>query len=204
MSYLKRILENTGYELKELLSEGVMNGKMIDHSKHGECECVDVSGDSSDSESLHYRCACNKPIRYAYQVTMRGQVFHFGSSCIKNWNIKCPDCESIKTFNECVTNSIDSWYRCSECHTVFIDERRKKKKENVQKWIDYNKQIKDHHLMLEKERDELVKKVEREQDEYERKQMMTSLFRQCEDCKKYNILREEPTYKSRCRTCYKK
>jgi hypothetical protein len=85
---------------------------------------------------------------------------------------------------------------------------RKKKKEieeekqrqQKKQWDDYNDKIKQIHLRLEKELDELIKKVEREHDEY----IMRELFRVCETCFCYTISKEEPSWKIKCLTCYKK
>lgn len=178
MSYLTNILVNTGYTLQELIHEGVMNGKMIDHSKFGSCLCVDISGCGIDIEGLHYKCSCDHPIRYAYSVTMRDEEFDFGSSCIKHWNIRCPDCNSIKTFNECITNTIDLWYRCGDCHTVFIDDRREKQKEERKR----KKEEEKERIRIEK-----IKKCNR----------------QCIECKKYNIPKTVETFRIRCIPCYK-
>jgi hypothetical protein len=186
MSYLDKILVNTGYRLEELIREGIMSGECVDHSKFGGCLCVDVSGCGIDSDGLHFRCSCDHPIRYAYPVTMRGEVFFFGSSCIKNWTIKCPDCDSLKVFTDCKTNTIDLWYRCESCHGSFIDDRREKQKVERKR-----KKEEEARLLLEEQ-------------QRERKEQQKRMNRQCIDCTMYNIPKTLESYRIRCGSCYKK
>jgi len=204
MSYLINILANTGYTLQELIHDGVMNGKMIDHSKYGDCLCVDVSGCGIDIEGLHYKCSCDHPIRYEYVVTMKstGESFPFGSTCIEHWKIRCPDCNSIKTFEECKTNTIDLWYRCGDCHNVFIDDRREKQKEERKR----KKEEEKERIRIE-EYKKIVEKREQEQKEEEERQRrwkekLQKENRQCIDCKKYNISKTTPSFRIRCIPCY--
>jgi hypothetical protein len=237
MSYLDRIFVNTGYTLDELIREGVMDGRVIDHSAQGGCGCIDVSGVGINVEGLHYRCACEHPIRWAYAVNMRGETFYFGSTCIKHWMIECPDCKMIGKFEGYHVNTIDNWYRCEHCHEAFLRLRRDTKKKELErkkkelemeqselerkweeqywesyrrsmkeithqkKWMDYNETIKGYHLKretrLDKERDELVARVEREYDKYIQENQ-----RKCVDCK--SGMGEAPLWKVRCMSCYKK
>lgn len=107
---------------------------------------------------------------------------------------------------------------------------RKKKKEieeenqrqQKKQWDDYNDKIKQIHLGLEKVKNELVTRVEREHDEqmFMRKhfnqlqqrlsmldsnlQFLMDVFRRCTECKRLSIPKEEPSYKTKCFTCYKK
>ena len=53
---------------------------------------------------------------------------------------------------------------------------------------------------LDKERDELVAKIEKQYDDY----ILGQLFRQCITCNKLNIVKTDPTWKKQCRNCYKK
>jgi hypothetical protein len=53
---------------------------------------------------------------------------------------------------------------------------------------------------LDKERDELVAKIEKEYDDF----VLSQLFRECITCKKLNIVKTDPTWKKQCRNCYKK
>lgn len=84
------------------------------------------------------------------------------------------------------------------------------------------KQKERRDAFLDKQRDELVAKVEREYDEqmFMRKhfnqlqvrlsmleshlQFLMDVFRQCTECKRLSIPKEEPSYKTKCFTCYKK
>ena len=79
----------------------------------------------------------------------------------------------------------------------------------------YRKQI-----QLNKERDELVARVEREYDEQMllrtnfdklqvrcstvelRLQFLMDIFRQCTICKRLSIPKDEPSYKTKCKTCF--
>lgn len=191
--YLMSIKINTGYTLEELIREGVMDGQVIDHSPNGDCGCVDVSGTGME-EGLHFRCACTHPIRWAYPVNMRGAIFYFGSTCIKHWWIRCPDCKNVNSFDKHIVNTIDQCYRCEGCHEGFLRKRREKQKEERDR---KKKQEEEREAALDRERDELVARVEREYDEY-----MKKMERNCVDCK--SGLGNAPSWKVRCLTCYNK
>lgn len=182
--YHEMILKNTGYTLDELVRGGVMNGKVEDHSSDGRCGCVDVSGNDIGGNGTHYHCSCSHPIRWAYEVTYvsTGETFDFGSTCIENWKIRCPDCHSVKEFDECRTNTIDQYYRCLECDAVFFKSRRELKKQQRQeekereewemrKFLEEReeaskKKERDAYNREIKERDELVARVEKEYDDH--------------------------------------
>lgn len=72
------------------------------------------------------------------------------------------------------------------------------------KWTDYNETIKRDHLereaVLDRERDELVARVELEYDTYMKEQKEKE--HKCMDCK--SSLGNTPSWKVRCMNCYKK
>jgi len=53
---------------------------------------------------------------------------------------------------------------------------------------------------LDKERDELVAKVEKEYDDF----VLRQFFRECRTCKNLTIIKNEPIWKVDCKNCYKK
>ena len=226
--YLMNIKVNTGYTLEELIREGVMDGQVIDHSPHGNCVCVDVSG--TDMEGLHFRCACNHPIRWAYPVNMRGGTFYFGSTCIKHWWIRCPDCKNVNSFDKHIVNTVDQCYRCEDCHEIFLRKRREKQKEERDR---KKKQEEEREAVLDRERDRKKKHeavleavldreryrkkkqeeereavLDRERDELvarverEHDEYMKKMERKCTDCK--SSLGNAPSWKVRCFNCFKK
>lgn len=232
--YLDMILQNTGYTLDELIRGGVMNGKVVDHSATGNCGCMDVSGNDMSGNGTHYHCSCSHPIRWAYEVTYvsTGETFDFGSTCIENWKIRCPDCDSVKEFDECRTNTIDQYYRCLECDAVFFKTRRELKKQRLEELKreeeqkERQRQIERRNLEREqlrreiKERDELVARVEKEYDDHmemvakfnqlkqralelEKQTLMMSLLRKCQGCNKYAIAIDAPARFTKCLSCFK-
>lgn len=78
--------------------------------------------------------------------------------------------------------------------------KKQQQYDRIKKWNDYQKILMKQHLALCKERDDLVARVERENDEYE----LSKIFRKCKKCSKYNILAHEPNWKVNCYKCYKK
>lgn len=207
--YLMNIKVNTGYTLEELIREGVMDGQVKDHSQYGHCGCVDVL-----EEGLHFKCACSHPIRWAYPVNMRGETFYFGSTCIKHWMIRCPDCKNVNSFDKHIVNTIDQWYRCECCHEEFLRKRREKQKK------ERRKKKKEEEERAIKERDDLVVRIEREQDEHmkmvvkmnrlkqrllelETQVLILSLRRTCQVCNTLSIKIDAPDYFTKCIQCFK-
>jgi len=78
-------------------------------------------------------------------------------------------------------------------------EEEKQRQQKI-KWKEYNKTIKDYHLTLEKERDELVERVEQEHDQY----ILRELFRACKTCQCFRISKDEPGWMINCKTCHNK
>jgi hypothetical protein len=98
-----------------------------------------------------------------------------------------------------------------------INLRLRKEAESAQRKL--KKQRKEEQEL--KERDELVSKVEKEYDDHvefvlqfedlkrratslEAQLMMIDLFRPCIECNRLAILKDAPSYKTKCLTCYKK
>jgi hypothetical protein len=86
-------------------------------------------------------------------------------------------------------------------------QRLKKKQEldaRIKKWNSYQNKLMSYHRAreerLDRERDEIVSRVEREHDIY----LLSQIFRTCNICKCYNILNNEPSWKVNCYKCYKK
>jgi hypothetical protein len=239
--YLDMILKNTGYTLGELIRGAVMSGKVVDHSMDGGCGCRDVSGNDVGGNGTHYYCSCSHPIRWAYEVTYvsTGEKFDFGSTCIENWKIRCPDCDSVKEFDECRTNTIDQYYRCLKCDAVFFEKRREYKRQQrkeekereeaeMRKFLE--KQVEEEEkkrqlkymeiLRQNKERDDLVARVEKEYDDHiemvtkfkqlkqralelEKQTLMWSLLRKCQVCNKLSIDKDAPAHFTKCLLCFK-
>ena len=220
--YLEMILANTGYTLDELVRGGVMNGRVVDHSTNGDCGCRDASGNDMSGDGTHYHCSCSHPIRWAYEVTYvpTGETFDFGSTCILNWKIRCPDCDSVKKFDECRTNTIDQYYRCLECDAVFFKTRRELKKqlrEKLKREEEQKERLRQLDILRreaeerervrqEKQRQRQIEKQEEEQRErqrqIEKQEEEKKLNRRCLDCGKFNIPKTLEAYRIRCLPCY--
>ena len=221
--YLGMIRANTGYTLDELIRGGVMNGKVVDHSMNGDCGCKDASGNDVGGNGTHYFCSCSHPIRWAYEVTYvsTGETFDFGSTCIENWKIRCPDCNSVKEFDECRTNTIDQYYRCLECDAVFFKTRRelnrqKREEEERQRQIKRMEQERQRQIermeqerLIFEEQERLVfeeqerqRKEERLRVEREKEEEQKKLNRKCVECEKFNIPKTLEAYRIRCLPCY--
>ncbi len=209
--YLGMIKKNTGYTLDELVRGGVMNGKVIDHSIEGDCSCLNVAGNDTRGDGTHYYCSCSHPIRWAYEVTYQPtqETFDFGSTCIENWKIRCPDCASVKEFKECRINSVDQYYRCLECDAIFFKTRRELKKQRRAelKHEEECKELQRQIERIEQERIEYNEKVRQRQEERlrvarEKEEEEKKLNRKCVECNKYNIPKTLEAYRIRCGPCY--
>jgi len=209
--YLDMILTNTGYTLDELIRGGVMSGKVVDHSINGDCGCRDASGNDMGGNGTHYYCSCSHPIRWAYEVTYvpTGETFDFGSTCIENWKIRCPDCDSVKEFDECRTNTIDQYYRCLECDAVFFKTRRELKKQRREelKQEEERKERQRQIERMEQERIEYEEKARQRQEERlkiarEKQEEEKKLNRRCVECGKFNIPKTLEAFRIRCLPCY--
>ena len=118
---------------------------------------------------------------------------------------------SVQVGNVCVGKISPDLQREAE---GLLREKKKEMKEEKQR------QQKKQEAALDRERDELVARVEREYDEqmFMRKhvnqlqvrlstleyrlQFLMDVFRQCMVCKRLSIPKGEPSYKTKCKTCY--
>ena len=188
-----------------------MSGKVVDHSMNGDCGCRDASGNDVGGNGTHYFCSCSHPIRWAYEVTYvpTGEMFDFGSTCIENWKIRCPDCDSVKEFDECRTNTIDQYYRCLECDAVFFKTRRELKRQRREelKQEEERKERQRQIERMEQERIEYEEKARQRQEERlrvarEKQEEEKKLNRRCVECGKFNIPKTSEAFRIRCVPCY--
>jgi hypothetical protein len=131
---------------------------------------------------------------------------------------------SLQVGNTCVHKV--SPELAKEAENLLRTLKKEHQEAHKKKWDDYNTLLKKYHMereiRLNKERDELVKQVEKEYDEqmFMRKhfnhlqvrfskaetcfQFLIETFRQCKECKRLSIPTSEPSFKTKCITCYKK
>jgi hypothetical protein len=97
--------------------------------------------------------------------------------------------KSVQVGNHCV----------GKIHSGLEEDAKKlhriRKKEEDEK---LTKKIRERIDQLDKERDELVAKVEKQYDDY----ILGQLFRECITCNTLKIVKTDPSWKTQCRDCY--